>query len=452
MKIIYEMHPLIRKLLPNTAPLPGISYRPIAFCVQLDVPEGLLIYHTLTKAVYLLDAEEKNALNETFPQSPTALHLVQDFFLVPQEHDDCRLADEINQFITSIDNQMIDGKLNNYTILPTTNCNARCYYCYEAGCKAVDMTEETAHQVAAYILKTARSNQVNINWFGGEPLCHPEAIDLICQDLKAGGLTYYSHITSNAYLFDAEMIRKATQEWNLKNIQVTLDGTEQVYNTVKAYIDPEPGSPFQRVLQNILMLLEADVFVVIRLNMSEENYNDLEQLSDQLLSILPQDKRYRIYAHLLFDLEQDADLERRAQLIRLEQKLNEHIFGKSAISRSRLKLDVRFWRCQATDGASIVIDPEGNLYPCEHFNQCASCGTIYHDEQKFRTITNWQKPWKQPEDCKTCICYPNCGRIELCPANPKSCIPAMREQLIAQIIDSLRYEWEVLSAKGDAEK
>lgn len=51
-------------------------------------------------------------------------------------------------------------------------------------------------------------------------------------------------------------------------IQVTLDGTEGVYNAVKRYVDAGEKSPYQVVLANIRGLLDAGVRVIVRLNVS----------------------------------------------------------------------------------------------------------------------------------------------------------------------------------------
>lgn len=42
-------------------------------------------------------------------------------------------------------------------------------------------------------------------------------------------------MTSNGYIFNDELVEKAKNEWKLKNIQITLDGTRDVYNKAKNY-------------------------------------------------------------------------------------------------------------------------------------------------------------------------------------------------------------------------
>ena len=47
---------------------------------------------------------------------------------------------------------------------------------------------------------------------------------------------------SNGYLFSEEIIDRAARLWELRNVQITLDGTEKVYNETKAYIAPKDNA------------------------------------------------------------------------------------------------------------------------------------------------------------------------------------------------------------------
>lgn len=77
------------------------------------------------------------------------------------------------------------------------------------------------------------------------------------------------------------MIQEAKHKWHLRKIQITLDGTKDKYNQIKSYINKE-HNPFGRVLRNIREMLDNDIYVTIRLNLSLENYSDLVELVDYL--------------------------------------------------------------------------------------------------------------------------------------------------------------------------
>ena len=142
------------------------------------------------------------------------------------------------------------GEKTEFTVLTTTDCNARCYYCYEKGIRREPMTRETAIAAADYIACASRGEKVRLRWFGGEPLFNREAIDVICGALEQKKICFESAMTTNGFYLDEKTTADAVEKWNLKNVQITVDGTEKTYNRIKAYIDAEEN-PYRRVMNNI---------------------------------------------------------------------------------------------------------------------------------------------------------------------------------------------------------
>lgn len=63
---------------------------------------------------------------------------------VPQEMDDQKYADHVRFIRRTM--QKKPEHITNYVIFTTTDCNARCFYCYELGRSRIPMSVETAHQ------------------------------------------------------------------------------------------------------------------------------------------------------------------------------------------------------------------------------------------------------------------------------------------------------------------
>ena len=129
-----------------------------------------------------------------------------------------------------------------FRIFTTTNCNARCFYCYENGVKHFDMSKETADLIINFITeRISLYNSLQIQWFGGEPLVNYKIIDYITEKLKPliekYNIKYSSTMISNGYLFNDELIKKAKNEWKLKKIQITLDGLKDTYQKIKQIND-----------------------------------------------------------------------------------------------------------------------------------------------------------------------------------------------------------------------
>ena len=83
---------------------------------------------------------------------------------------------------------------------------------------------------------------------------------------------------SNGYLFDDNLIKTAKEDWNLQNVQITLDGTEEIYNKTKNYIYKNDENPFKRVINNIHKLAYNKISVSIRMNCDKHNFEDLIKL------------------------------------------------------------------------------------------------------------------------------------------------------------------------------
>ena len=140
----------------------GETYRPMHFVVEQPVDDGLLLYHTMTKAMLLLSP----GAAELYRNDPTALpQLIEQWFLVPTAYDDRLLSRQVRDVakLVSEEKKGITG----YTILTTTDCNARCFYCYEKGRPRRPMTDETALRTAQYIIDHCERQKVSLSWFGG---------------------------------------------------------------------------------------------------------------------------------------------------------------------------------------------------------------------------------------------------------------------------------------------
>ena len=145
----------------------------------------------------------------------------------------------------------MDDPVQNVTILTTTECNARCYYCFEHGIRQYPMTREIADATVKYIKKNYPEKQLAINWFGGEPLLNFEIIKYITAQLKESGYEIISHITTNGSLLTKEMIDYLQREYSDLSFQITIDEIGAKYGEVKRYIDIAKEKAYGRVVQNI---------------------------------------------------------------------------------------------------------------------------------------------------------------------------------------------------------
>ncbi len=429
MKTISKPSKNILSLIKDANPADDVSLRQSRFCIEKKVPEGTLLYNTLTGEMILLDKNEQ----------PADL-LFEHGFLVPENSDETAVCDNTRSVLSFFHGASASG-LKTFTILTTSDCNARCFYCYEMGCEKMTMTEDTAVQIVRYILRNAADEPLRLRWFGGEPLFNSAAIDSICTKLKEAGKSFTSHMVSNGYLFDEERIRKAGELWNLKQVQITLDGTEDVYNRRKAYINDRNGA-FRRVTDNIGLLQKAGIQVKIRLNADTDNLEDLNALLSFLDRRYPDKNGLRVYTAPIFSEYILQDAERMKKLYDGLNTLEERLEQLGLNNGVSLPKGLRINSCIADDETSVVILPDGRLHSCEHFNQNSTFGSVSENTGRSADLPYWRKTYSRLPECDTCPLYPQCIRLLHCPDINGTCTPEMRDYRIRRIVSSMTAVYE----------
>lgn len=440
MKIIIEQAKLIKLTLGNQEIDNSKNYRLLKFCVYIDYKDVILLYNNLTKEFLLLEsAEYEKIISGQFSSGDSLIDcLISKWFLVPEDNDDMKLSQQITSLARCF---CTDKAITTYDILTTTACNARCFYCYEAGVNKVSMTTETAHKVGEYITANCAGKKVSIKWFGGEPLCNVSAINIISEDLRKNNVAYTSNMTTNGYLFNHELIKAANELWNLRYVQITLDGTKDTYNKVKNYISAD-SDPFSHVIENIGKLLKNDIAVRVRLNMDNYNEHDLYELVDYLNEAYGAEKKFSVYAHLIFNAAGYIGKERtNSELKDLGNrflKLEDYIFNLGLSGNYSLKKDIKINHCMADSINAAMITPEGKLGRCEHHIADDFYGDIF--ETKVRLP--WTEYRKPEEKCAECPVFPTCLRLVKCDPDETHCFDYKQRQELDILKRAIINEYE----------
>ena len=426
MKIIIPTASLFEQTVGRQKRADGQQYRLMTYVVQQPVDDGLLLYNTLTCSLVLLTPDETADIT-------TQRELINRWFLVPQEHDDLKLCRQVRQMASLL--KPSANTIGDYTILPTTGCNARCFYCYEQGTKPVTMTAETADKVARYIVKHRGDEKVKISWFGGEPLVNTKVIDQISTELSQQGVPFRSKMITNGYLMDAELVQRAKDLWQLQWVQITLDGTSQTYNRVKDYVYRGVNA-FERVLENIGLLTAAGIRVEIRLNVGKHNIGEMSELVELLHQRFGTNEHLSIYSCVLYGERSAEDI---AELFAQRMELEEQIAQCGYFHIRRLPKDIQLNQCMADNDGSVVIAPDGHLGKCEHFFDRELFGHIDSEERDKAIIRKFKERRADSESCATCPFYPQCYRLEMCPTIVM-CTPEMQQEGLHKMKESMKYE------------
>lgn len=160
------------------------------FNILLDKGTYFLAYNTLSKAMVRIKKEDFSIENS----------LLIDKGFVTAEDEDLKLY---KYFYLS---RLFDNKNISVSIATTMACNLRCPYCFEEGNKSNEMMSEDVAEAIVKYLVAKRKHEINVTWFGGEPLMNFKVIEKISNSLKEHNVTFSASIITNGTLLTDDMI------------------------------------------------------------------------------------------------------------------------------------------------------------------------------------------------------------------------------------------------------
>lgn len=421
MKVIHEAYKNVIGYIGKQEFCEWKEYVESPYIYKKSVDGGEIWYNLFTREMMFLRENEVKSLREG--NKNILFRLVKSWFYIPKNVSAKSLVYSFGQSYksnsTSYVNRKNSRKLSFFTVFTTTECNARCPYCYEYGTAKNTMSMDTAKDVAKYIIKKS-APEIIFKWFGGEPLLNPDVMDYICEQVGNAGIEYASQITTNAYLLDRITDEQLVKLWRTKRLQITVDGTKKEYLKAKKL----PEDSYERVLSSIERIARLGIKVTIRTHITKDNLDDLKALVGELntrYSGLRSPKTNRIknifmYASPLFDGFGEnpslrSDEERKIiydNYIEIDKFINE-----TGICYVRSTPKVSFCHCMADNHDSIVITPAGMLTPCEHCHDREFVGDVW----KGGVIpAKWYEKTPEIPKCENCFYYPQCLKLKMCDA------------------------------------
>ncbi|MFU2158614.1 radical SAM protein [Caldisericum sp. AR60] len=159
-----------------------------------------------------------------------------------------------------------------YAFFVTTSCNFNCKYCYQEK-NNLSMSEEMAFKIVEFIsssLVTSNEDSVMVEFTGGEPLLQFPLIEKIINRLEklSKEKIFNIGLATNGSLLSKEVCSYLGSH-NWAWVQVTLDGPEDIHNTLRPYSNGK-GS-FKDVKEGISNALGFCRKIVIRTNIDKTN-------------------------------------------------------------------------------------------------------------------------------------------------------------------------------------
>lgn len=310
------------------------------------------------------------------------------------------VSDEENEVkqIEELENNECHRKDKFQIVIYTTNqCNFRCVYCTQEHIPK-KLEEETIERIIMLITDIAEEvDEIELNWFGGEPLLQYENIvrilkmtNKICEKNHC---ICSSNVVTNGYLLNRERLVEL-RKLNVKQMQITVDGNKKLHDKQRILING--GGTYDTILNNICQALESGIKITLRVNVGGK-------ITLDVLDEIPAKYRAEVVVSI-------------ANLFQNKNKISTYEMAKQAIQRG-YRYQERYnsyAKCIANKKNSLYIDADGRILLCS--NTCTDEKEIgklqdkgkieYSDKEKKKKMQSVSIV--QNEQCKNCIELPLC--------------------------------------------
>lgn len=331
------------------------------------------------------------------------------------------------------------------TIMPTLECNFRCWYCYETHNEG-HMSEKDMEATIAFCKKLIDSGHVHrfvLDWFGGEPLLYFDKIvypiSLAVRDYcKEKNIIFQNTITTNGFLISENIIDKLA-EIRLNSYQITLDGSKQYHDRTRFSSD-RSGS-YDRIVGNIIMLCNRvqEVSITLRINYTPANLSSIDCIADSF----PEQVRKNIFVEPQLVWQYKDEVNSITDSIQSKMR-SFHDLGYRTRGNS---LPAFVGWCYAESMDQYVINYNLKVYKCtaRDFTQDKFSVGVISSEGNFKPNSNFYRYFTssffENDKCLSCEVLPSCAgmciqkKIEgSIPGCPKQLImESIRNRLIAYI-------------------
>lgn len=392
-------------------------YKQSIFNLYVKHGNEIFLWNSFSGAVAKVSREEEEFLKnpDNLCQSSNILFPIMEKngFIVPSDKN------EYQDYVRMIESNysVPVRKSLYYVIAPTLACNYKCVYCFENNREIYDfMSEKTSDDLEKYILFNLSKNNelkyLHINWFGGEPLLRSDIIKKLSTAFISAcekhNIIYKASIVTNGRFLsrdNAEMLSSL----KVSKIQISVDGTEDIYCSRK-YASSED---YYKTLDNIAAAADILHDIVIRINITKNQFDDAYRLADILLNQYKLDGKIRLYLAYTNEGSQEERIENYPYFIKGEQEFI-NLFGTKYSSNSYYYKSVKakLSSCGFVRDDQFCIGPRGELYKCEHHfgRKEYIVGSIYNNQAEsfLDTYKNARYIVIHREKCQNCPVFPVC--------------------------------------------
>lgn len=373
--------------------------------IFVDLEEQMLAFNSKTLALLEFDRDFFNKFNNNDINEEEKKILLEMGFLVKEDNE--------LEYLEYIYNKKKFSKDSlNLTIKLTNDCNLRCKYCYQEH-KRNNLSMRDTDTLIKFIEKQLEEyKSVNIHWFGGEPLLNINPLLKIEEFLVSKNIKGNSDITSNGYLLNQKVLNNL-KKTRISSFQITLDGEKNQHDSLR--ITSSNKGTFDRIIENIKLLIKNKIYVDLRININNKNRNLIELL--KFINKLDEEKQFlSIYGNELTNFELSENIEGL-----YFKNLKEYSKAYFNFQEDFFKLKMFFPRptnvnigCEFETDSCFMVETDLKLYFCTSSdnNDCFCQGEILSNGEIKLNMENYIKkisesPFKK-DKCRECKLLPMC--------------------------------------------
>lgn len=338
--------------------------------------------------------EPNNKRNEFWEEMYNACFIMDDEF------------DELKEIKTRHWKTVFNANQFEITLIPTLRCNTDCVYCYQKAInmEMLDISSEDFDELYNYLTSVPMKN-ININWYGGEPLLCKDKILGFCERLGEDTKHVYTYsISTNSSIFDLDFYKKMSQ-LGLKNIDTTLVGRSREHLSLRR----SKYYGYEEVVRNIVKAAEF-VEVIVSINLCKINTDCIIELFNDFLEYADLPIYFSFTRIVSYEnnpcegiqLEVDTYLEKVIQLANYAIDNGLKICDMSCFQSDGVY-------CGAYVSNNYTIGPGNYVYDCEH---------IWSPEKAIGKIEDGDLIINSEKMCDACIDpyeIPKCIECEILP-------------------------------------
>ncbi|MBI5540704.1 MAG: SPASM domain-containing protein [Bacteroidia bacterium] len=393
-------------------------YKKSQYNYFLKEKDQVICYNGLFDTIFIVKKAEysiiENLLNDLNAFKTNDLSLFENFlklgFITNNNEEEIDIYRYLNKKQTLVDGFMW------ITINPTLNCNANCWYCStdlnNVELKPSIMSKETIDNINIYVANIISKGQfkIHFDWFGGEPLLGYNKVMIpIIEEIKNNKLfeniVLSQHLTTNGSLLDEKKITYFSKN-NLHSYQITIDGSEEKHNNIKAIKNINSFKQTIKAIHNIIRI-DKKANVVLRYNYDKDSLRYLKEV----VELLPDFDQSRISIDFQRIWQANKSKSNRQQILEAIPIIIEKGYEINLWAFKPL----RFYACYADRFNHVAFNYDGKAFKCtaRDYSDLINIGSINNDP--LNVINNdklmtryFSKAGFENEFCLKCKHLPVC--------------------------------------------